>query len=105
MMLRDVRFAPRLPSAYPRLPPLTCSSHRTLQQVTDDDIAPLCANLGRFKRLNTIDLVSRGVCERGAGGAEAHGGSGAAVEGVTCGCGRDGGGGACNGVLCRRATR
>ena len=88
---------------HPRLPPLTCGSHRTLQQVTDDDILPLCANLGRFKRLKEIYLVSRGVCERGAAGAE--GGSGAAVEGVTCGCGRDGGGGACNGVLCRWATR
>ena len=73
-----------------------------LQQLTDDDIAPLCANLGRFKRLKTIALVSRGVCERGAGGAE--GGSGAAVEGVTWGCGRDGGGGACNGVWCRWKT-
>ena len=87
---------------YPRLPPLIFSSHRTLQQVTDDDIAPLCANLGRFKRLKEIHLVSKGVCERGAAGAE--GGSGAAVEGVTCGCGRDGGGGACNGVLCRGTT-
>jgi hypothetical protein len=66
---------------HPRLPPLTCSSHRTLQQVTDDDIAPLCAYLGRFKRLKKISLVSRGVCERGAGGAE--GGSGAAVVGET----------------------
>jgi hypothetical protein len=53
-----------------RLPPLACSSHRTLQQATDDDIAPLCANLGRFKRLKEIRLVRRGVCERGAGGAE-----------------------------------
>ena len=67
--------------------------------MTDDDIAPLCANLGRFKRLKTIDLVSRGVCERGAGGAEGlagppvGGGSGATVEGMTGGCGRDGGGG------------
>ena len=103
MMLRDVRCIPRLPSTSSRrLPPLTCSSRRTLQQVTDDDIAPLCANLGRFKSLKTIILVSKGVCERGAAGAE--GGSGAAVEGVTCGCGRDGGGGACNGVWCRRTT-
>jgi hypothetical protein len=40
--------------------------------LTDDDIAPLCANLGRFKRLKTISLVSRDVtvCERGVGGAE-----------------------------------
>ena len=45
---------------HPRLPPLTLSSYRTLQQVTDDDIAPLCANLGRFKRLKKIELVSRG---------------------------------------------
>ena len=43
------------------LPPLTCISHRTLQQLTDDDIAPLCANLGRFKRLKAINLVSRGM--------------------------------------------
>jgi hypothetical protein len=32
---------------------------------------PLCANLGRFKRLKTINLVSRGMCERGGGGREA----------------------------------
>ncbi len=76
---------------HPRFPPLTCGSHRTLQQLTDDDIAPLCAILGRFKRLKGINLVSKGVGERGAAGAEV--GSGAAVEGVTCGCGRDGGGG------------
>ncbi len=75
---------------HPRPPPLTFSSLRTLQQLTDDDIAPLCAKLGRFKRLKRIDLVSKGMHERGAG--EAEGGSGAAVEGVTCGCGRDGGG-------------
>ncbi len=85
-----------------RIPPLTCSSHRTLQQLTDDDIPPLCANLGRFKRLKEIYLVSKGVRERGAGGPGTEGGSGAAVERVTCGCGRDGGGGgACNGVWCR----
>ena len=94
--------APRACRPHPPLPPLTCSSHRTLQQVTDDDIAPLCANLGRFKRVKKIELVSGGVCERGAGGAE--GGSGAAVEGVTWGCGRYGGGGARNGVWCRMAT-
>ena len=87
---------------HPRLPPLTCGSHRIQDELTDDDIAPLCANLGRFKRLEEIDLVSKGVCERGARGAE--GGSGAAVEGVMCGCGRDGGGGACNGVWCRGTT-
>ncbi len=75
---------------HPPLPPLTCISHLMLQQASDDDIAPLCANLGRFKRLKAINLVSRGVCERGAGGAEGARGSGAAVEGVTCGCGRDG---------------
>jgi hypothetical protein len=57
--------APHHCRPHPRLPPLTCSSHRTLQQLTDDDIAPLCANLGRFKRLKTIALVSGGVCERG----------------------------------------
>ena len=95
----QTRDASRACRPHPRLPPLTCISHRTLQQLTDDDIAPLCTNLGRFKRLKEIDLVSRGVCEGGAGGAE--GGSGAAVEGVTCGCGRDGGGGACNGVWYR----
>ncbi len=60
--------ASRACSPHPRLPPLTCSSHRTLQQVTDDDIAPLCANLGRFKRLKKINLVSRGMCERDGGG-------------------------------------
>jgi hypothetical protein len=38
--------------------------------LTDDDIVPLCANLGRFKRLKKIGLVSGGVCARGAGGAE-----------------------------------
>ncbi len=27
----------------------------------DDDIQPLCVNLGRFKRLKKIDLVSRGM--------------------------------------------
>ena len=36
--------------------------------MNDDGIAPLCANLGRFKRLVTINLVSWGVCERGVGG-------------------------------------
>ena len=86
----------------PSLSPLTCSSHCTLQQLDEDDLMPLCANLGRFKRLKEIYLVSRGVCERGAGGAE--GGSGAAVEGVTCGCGGDGGGGACNGLWCSFTT-
>ncbi len=30
-------------------------------QLKDDDIRPLCANLGRFKRLKTIKLVSRGM--------------------------------------------
>jgi hypothetical protein len=30
-------------------------------QVTDDGIHPLCANLGRFKRLKKINLVSRGM--------------------------------------------
>ena len=38
----------------------TCASRPTLQQLEDDDIRPLCANLGRFKRLKTIELVSRG---------------------------------------------
>ena len=51
-----------------RLPPLTCGSHRTLQQVTDDDIALLCANLGRFKRLKKMTLVSTGVGQRGLQG-------------------------------------
>ena len=96
--------ASRARRPHPRLPPLTCSSHHTLQQLEDDDIAPLCANLGRFKRLKKINLVSRSVCERGAGGAEAQGESGAAVERVMCGSGRDGGGGACNGVWCRVTT-
>jgi hypothetical protein len=30
-------------------------------QVTDDGIQPLCANLGRFKRLKKINLVSRSI--------------------------------------------
>ncbi len=30
-------------------------------QLEDDDIRPLCVNLGRFKRLKKIDLVSRGM--------------------------------------------
>jgi hypothetical protein len=55
----------------PSLPPLTCSSHCTLQQLNEDDLIPLCANLGRFKRLKTINLVSRGMCERGGGGRAA----------------------------------
>ena len=80
----------------------TRASRPTLQQLKDDDIAPLCANLGRFKRLKEIDLVCKGVRERGAAWVE--GGSGAAVEGVTWGCGRDGGEGACNGMWCRLAT-
>ena len=70
---------------HPRHPLLTCSSHRTLQQLTDDDIAPLCADLGRFKRLKKIDLVSRGWRAGGVGGVE--GVSGVVVERVTCGCG------------------
>jgi hypothetical protein len=66
-MWRDVRCIPRLSSkSFP--PPLTCSSHCTLQQLNEDDLMPLCANLGRFKRLKTINLVSRGMCERGGGG-------------------------------------
>ena len=28
-----------------------------MQQLKDDDIKPLCMNLGRFKRLKKIDLV------------------------------------------------
>jgi hypothetical protein len=31
----------------------------------DYDIVPLCTNLGRFKRLKKINLVSRGMCVRG----------------------------------------
>jgi hypothetical protein len=86
MMWRNVRCNPLLSStsSASRLPPLTCSSHRTLQQVKDDDIVPLCANLGRFKRLDMFRLVSGGVCERGAGGSEGE--SGVVVERVTCGC-------------------
>jgi len=45
---------------------------------------PLCANLGRFKRLKTIDLVSRGMCER-VQGAERE--SEAVVECVKWCCG------------------
>jgi hypothetical protein len=41
-------------------------SFTTLQQLTDDDIAPLCTILGRFKRVKLIMLVSRGVCARGS---------------------------------------
>ncbi len=67
--------------------PLTCSSHHSLPQVKDDDIQPLCANLGRFKRLKRINLVSRGMCERGVGGAEAQGESVAVVECVKWCCG------------------
>ena len=37
------------------------NSHHSLQQLKDDDIQPLCAILGRFKNLKTIDLVSRGM--------------------------------------------
>jgi hypothetical protein len=39
----------------------TWTSRPTLQQLKDDDIRLLCANLGRFKRLKKIDLVSRGM--------------------------------------------
>ena len=84
MMWRDVRCMRRLCRPHPRLPPLTCSSHHTLPQVKDDDIVPLCANLGRFKRLKTIDLVSRGMCERVQG---AEGESEAVVECVKWCCG------------------
>ena len=102
MMLRDVRCIPRLPStSSPPAADIQLTPH-TLQQLKDDDIAPLCANLGRFKPLKEINLVSKGMREKGAAGAE--GGSSAAVEGVTCGCGRDGGGGPCNGVWCRGTT-
>jgi hypothetical protein len=58
----DASVACRLHS---RLLPLTCSLHSTFQQVKDDDIQLLCANLGRFKRLKRIDLVSWGMRERG----------------------------------------
>ncbi len=37
------------------------ASHYLLQQLKDDDIQPLCVNLGRFKHLKTIDLVSKGM--------------------------------------------
>ena len=80
---------------HPRLPPLTCNSHFTLQQVKDDDIQPLCANLGRFKRLKTIDLVSRGMC--GRGDERAEGESGAVVDWCNAVVG-EAGEGSCNGV-------
>ena len=74
----------------PSFPPLTCSSHCTLQQLNEDDLIPLCANLGRFKRLKEIDLVSGGVCVRGSGCSGVEGESAAAVERMTCGFGRYG---------------
>jgi len=66
-----------------RLPPLACSSHHT-RQVIDDDMEPLCINLGRFKRLRTINLVSKGMCERGGLGAEEE--CDTVVECVQYGC-------------------
>jgi hypothetical protein len=51
----------------------------------DDDIQPLCANLWQFKRLEVINLVSRGMFERGVGGAEWE--SEAVVEIVKWCCG------------------
>ncbi len=87
--VRDMhKYTHLLSSSHRCLLPLTRSLSHTLQQVTDDDIAPLCANLGRFKRLKTIYLVSWGVCERGAGRAEGQ--SVAVVECVTRCFGRDG---------------
>ncbi len=63
MMLLDARCILRFPSASspPAADTQLASSHRTLQQLKDDDIAPLCANLGRFKRLKKINLVSMGM--------------------------------------------
>ncbi len=61
------------------------SSHRTLQQLDDSNCVSLWANLGRFKCLKSINLVSRGMCERRIGWVE--GGIDALVECVKCGCG------------------
>ena len=59
---RAVYSVAHLSSTSPPIPsPPACASHYTLQQVEDDDIQPLCVNLGRFKRLKKIDLVSRGM--------------------------------------------
>ena len=61
-MTRAVYSVAHLSSTSPPLPsPPASASHYTLQQVKDDDIQPLCVNLGRFKRLKTINLVSRGM--------------------------------------------
>jgi hypothetical protein len=43
--------------------------------VKDDDIQPLCVNLGRFKRLKKIDLVSRGLFEWQLGGVGTESGA------------------------------
>ena len=60
-MTRAVYSVAHLSSTSPPLPPLALASHYTLQQLKDDDIQPLCVNLGRFKCLKKIDLVSRGM--------------------------------------------
>ena len=43
----------------------TRASRPTLQQLKDDDIRPLCANLGRFKRLKKIDLSGNELTDVG----------------------------------------
>ena len=46
----------------PPLPlPFVSLTLRSTQQLRDDDIQPLGANLGRFKRLKEIKMVSRGM--------------------------------------------
>jgi hypothetical protein len=69
-----------------------CRNSFSVDKLNDDDIAPLCTNLGRFKRLKEIDLVSGGVCARGSrcSGVEWKSGAAAAFERVTCGFGRYG---------------
>jgi hypothetical protein len=44
----------------PPLPFVSLTLHST-QQLRDDDVQPLGANLGRFKRLKEIIMVSRGM--------------------------------------------
>jgi len=38
-----------------------CTLQQLKEKLKDDDIQPLCASLGRFKRLKKIKLVSRGM--------------------------------------------
>jgi hypothetical protein len=110
--LHDVQCIPRLPSA--SSPP--AADMQLTPHAATADRRRHCAAVrqpGAVQAPEGDRLGKQGAraCVRGPQGCSPQpgwrgggGGSGAAVEGVTCGCGRDSGGRACNGVWCRRST-